>query len=300
MPDQILDPTEPAPTGAVNGAPSAGEGGTAAVGDGTASGRSVRVRADLVIPVSVAGHLALSVAVAGHLEPVETLQVTDAVSRPVARHVIDLERGLRLHVLDAPEGDVTVAYEAEVALAEVEDEPVSEGDRFTYVLPSRYCPSDRVEGFAATEFGWVEGDAARALRIVEWVSSRTTYESGTTTATDDALTPLLTGAGVCRDYAHLVVMLCRAVGMPARYVSVYAPGLSPMDAHAVDGVWRVFDATRLAPRASMVRIGTGRDAADVAILSGLGGVSGAPTFEVTATVSPVLPVEDRGALVSLA
>lgn len=173
------------------------------------------------------------------------------------------------------------------------------------MLPSRYCPSDRVEGFAATEFGWVEGDAARALRIVEWVSSRTTYESGTTTAADDALTPLLTGAGVCRDDAHLVVMLCRAVGMPARYVSVYAPGLSPMDAHAVvevavDGVWRVFDATRLAPRASMVRIGTGRDAADVAILSRLGGVSGAPTFEVTATVSPVLPVEDLGALVSLA
>ncbi len=69
---------------------------------------------------------------------------------------------------------------------------------------------------------------------------------------------------------------------------------------AVDGVWRVFDATRLAPRASMVRIGTGRDAADVAILSGLGGVSGAPRFEVAATASRVLPVEDLEALVSLA
>ena len=109
---------------------------------------------------------------------------------------------------------------------------------------------------------------------------------------------------MCRDYAHLVVALARAVGMPARYVSVYAPGLSPMDAHAVveigvDGRWFVFDATRLAPRRSMVRIGTGRDAADVAILSSLGGVSGPTYFEVTATASPVLPDEDPDDLVTL-
>ena len=65
-------------------------------------------------------------------------------------------------------------------------------------------------------------------------------------------------------------------------------------------MWQVFDATRLAPRASMVRIGTGRDAADIAILTGLGGASGPPWFEVTATSSPVLPGEDPDALVALA
>ena len=116
--------------------------------------------------------------------------------------------------------------------------------------------------------------------------------------------PLGTGQGVCRDYAHLVVTMCRALGMPARYVSVYAPGLSPMDAHAVveiavDGVWRVFDATRLAPRASMVRIGTGRDAADIAILTALGGSSGA-RGSGAGDVGPALPVEDLDALVVLA
>ena len=219
--------------------------------------------------------------------------------------MLALDRGTRLHVLDCPEGDVTVSYEATVVLAPAAAEPVAEADAFTYVLPSRYCPSDRLEGLAGTEFGSVAGDAERARAIVAWVHDRLSYESGTTTSTDDALTPLLSGRGVCRDYAHLVVALARAVGMPARYVSVYAPGLSPMDAHAVaeiavDGAWQVFDATRLAPRASMVRIGTGRDAADVAILTGLGGSSGAPWFEVTATSCAGPAGEDPDVLAVLA
>ena len=139
---------------------------------------------------------------------------------------------------------------------------------------------------------------------MSWVNERLFYLPGSTTAADDALVPLGTGQGVCRDYAHLVVTLCRALGMPARYVSVYAPGLSPMDAHAVaevavDGVWRVFDATRLAPRTSMVRIGTGRDAADTAILTAMGGASRPATFTVLATSDPDLPVEDVDALVAL-
>ena len=272
---------------------------------GTASAESASVRALLVIPVEVAGPLAVSVAVSDHLERTETLTVTTADGREVDHHVLRLDRGTRLHVLDCPEGDVRVSYEATAELTSPAAEQVSESDAFTYVLPSRYCPSDRLEGFAGTEFGTVAGDAERARAIVAWVHDRLSYEPGTTTSTDDALAPLLSGRGVCRDYAHLVVALARAVGMPARYVSVYAPGLSPMDAHAVaeiavDGAWHVFDATRLAPRASLVRIGTGRDAADVAILTGLGGSSGAPWFEVTATSWPVLPGEDPDALVVLA
>ena len=277
---------------------------TTTVGGTTASAESASVRTVLVIPVEVAGPLAVSVAVAGHLDRTEALTVTAADGAAVDHHILAFDRGTRLHVLDCPEGEVTVTYETTVALGTPATEPVSETDAFTYVLPSRYCPSDRLEGFAGTEFGTIAGDAQRARAIVAWVHARLAYEPGTTTSTDDALAPLLSGRGVCRDYAHLVVTLARAVGMPARYVSVYAPGLSPMDAHAVveiavDGVWQVFDATRLAPRASMVRIGTGRDAADVAILSGLGGASGAARFDVTATSSPVLPDEDPDALVVL-
>ena len=273
-------------------------------GAATASAESATVTALLDIPVDVAGRLAVSVAVAGHLATTEALTVTASDGTVVDHHVIELDRGTRLHVLDAPEGHVTVAYEARVGLATGAAERVSEVDAFHYRLPSRYCPSDRLEGFAATEFGTVVEDADRARHIVAWVHDRLSYQPGTTTASDDALAPLLTGQGVCRDYAHLVATLARAVGMPARYVSVYAPGLSPMDAHAVveiavDGAWHVFDATRLAPRASMVRIGTGRDAADVAILSGLGGASSAARFDVTATAWPGLPVEDPDALVVL-
>src|SRR5690606_9649604 len=80
------------------------------------------------------------------------------------------------------------------------------------------------------------------------------------------------GAGVCRDFAHVVAALLRAHDLPARLVSVYAPGLRPRDFHAVveahvAGRWLVVDATRLAPRAGLVRIATGRDAADTAFLT---------------------------------
>ncbi|WP_407819008.1 transglutaminase-like domain-containing protein, partial [Staphylococcus aureus] len=89
--------------------------------------------------------------------------------------------------------------------------------------------------------------------------------------TDSAVDTLLAGAGVCRDYSHLTISLLRAVGIPARLVAVYAPGCDPMDFHAVveaniDHVWRVVDATQLAPRSNLVRISTGRDAADTAFL----------------------------------
>ena len=265
---------------------------------------SAQVRTLLVIPVEAAGRLAVSVAVADLGASTETVTLTASDGSAVPHHEVTLDRGMRLHVIDAPQSEVTLTYEATIALASAEPEEVSDADAFTYVLPSRYCPSDRLTGLASTEFGAIATDADRSRRIVSWVHERLSYEPGTTTSTDDALTPLLGGLGVCRDYAHLVVALARAVGMPARYVSVYAPGLSPMDAHAVveiavDGQWFVFDATRLAPRRSMVRIGTGRDAADVAILSSLGGVSGPTWFEVTATASPVLPDEDPEELVAL-
>ena len=95
--------------------------------------------------------------------------------------------------------------------------------------------------------------------------------AGSSDPINGAVDSLLAGAGVCRDFAHLVVALLRAVNVPARVVSVYAPGLYPMDSHAVaeafvEGQWRVVDGTLLAPRQSLVRIATGRDAADIAFL----------------------------------
>jgi transglutaminase-like putative cysteine protease len=110
--------------------------------------------------------------------------------------------------------------------------------------------------------------------------------------------------GVCRDYAHLAVALLRALEIPARLAAVYAPGLDPMDFHAVaeagiDGAWYVVDATLLAPRRSLVRIATGRDAADTSFLSSYGGPVTLEAMSVTATVAGDLPTEDVEALTQL-
>ena len=109
---------------------------------------------------------------------------------------------------------------------------------------------------------------------------------------------------MCRDYAHLVVALLRAVNVLARLVSVYAPGLYPMDFHAVaeafvDGRWRVVDAILLAPRQTLVRITTGRDAADTAFLDNHKGAITLNNMEVTALVDGNLPQDQVDELVSL-
>ncbi len=263
----------------------------------------VTVHVDLTLPVEQAGRLLVSLGVAQHLGADEVLEVVGARGR-VEPRVVTTAHGTRLHLLDVPEGDLAVTYDVTAHRSADVVHEVTDADRFTYLLPSRYCPSDLVAGFAAAELaGGDEADVAR--RVIAWIHGRTAYVPGSTGATDDALTPLHTASGVCRDFAHLGVTLCRSLGLPARYVSVYAPGLDPMDAHAVvevavDGVWRVFDPTRLAPRASMVRIGTGRDAADVAVSTPLGAVLGAPSFEVTATAQPGLPDDDPDELVTLA
>jgi transglutaminase-like putative cysteine protease len=137
----------------------------------------------------------------------------------------------------------------------------------------------------------------------DWVAEELSYVSGSSRFTDGAVDTLLARRGVCRDYAHLLIALLRARDIPARLASVYAPGLSPMDFHAVveawvDGTWHLLDATGLAPRASMLRIATGRDATDTAFVSTVGGSLQLTRLTVTATVD-ALPVEraaDRASL----
>jgi len=142
----------------------------------------------------------------------------------------------------------------------------------------------------------------RAIR--DWVHDHLRYEAGSSGPSTDAADTLLDGRGVCRDYAHLVATLCRALNIPARVAAVYAPGLSPMDFHlvvetALDGVWRVWDATRLAPRPTLIRIATGRDAADTALATILSGQVTMPQLMITAVAPGDLPFDDHDALVTL-
>ena len=143
-----------------------------------------------------------------------------------------------------------------------------------YLLPSRYCESDRLEGFVEQEFGGLAaGPLASALSA--WVSDHLSYASGTTSGTTTALMTFAERRGVCRDYAHLLVALARAGGIPARCVSAYAPGVDPPDFHAVaelwiGGGWHLVDATRMASCADLARVAVGRDATDIAFMTVFG------------------------------
>jgi transglutaminase-like putative cysteine protease len=208
--------------------------------------------------------------------------------------------GGRLHLLRCEAGTLEVSYEATPPerAAPTAPEPL---DATTYLRPSRYAEADRLLAVARAELD-AEADPAELVRqVVELVGRRLAYVTGSSSGTDGAVDTLLAGVGVCRDYAHLTIGLLRARDVPARLVSVYAPGLSPMDFHAVvevlvDGSWSVVDATLLAPRSSLVRIATGRDAADTAFLSSYGGGVRFDAMQVSAVVDGELPRDDVGEL----
>lgn len=202
--------------------------------------------------------------------------------------------GTRLHRVEADGGRVAVRYEAE-ATGQAAPAPFDPVELVTYLRPSRYCESDALLPMATAEFA---GLAGKDLLdgVGSWVGDRLAYVPGASSPTDGALATLEAREGVCRDFAHLVVALLRALDVPARVVSVYAPGLVPMDFHAVaeawvaDG-WHVVDATTLAPRSTLLRIATGRDAADTAFLTSHGGTVSLDAMEVMATAD-ALPDDD--------
>ncbi|MEP9361434.1 transglutaminase family protein [Nocardioides sp. CN2-186] len=208
----------------------------------------------------------------------------------------------RLHLVTLPPGDCRVTYEAQVRGTAEIPEP-SLADLSLYRRPSRYIESDTFGGFAYSEFGGVhEGQLLEA--VSSWVGTRLIYVPGSSGPTDGATDTLLGGAGVCRDYAHLVIALLRALRVPARLAGVYAPGCDPMDFHAVveayvAGGWYVVDATALAPRSSLVRIATGRDAADTAFMTTVSGGADLTWSQVTAVADDGLPNDDLDQLVAL-
>lgn len=203
---------------------------------------------------------------------------------PVER--LQTPRGL-LHRVRAPAGPLRVRYSASgdhnpsVLTAEGIDE-VSSADLpahvLEYVYPSRYCESDLLINTAHDAFGTLDRGYRRVVAICRWIHQRLTYESGSSGSSTSASQTLAEGRGVCRDYAHVGIALCRALNIPARFVSAYAPGLKPPDFHAcfeayLGHRWWLFDPTFMVPRRGILRIGTGRDAADVSFATILGWVA---------------------------
>jgi transglutaminase-like putative cysteine protease len=250
----------------------------------------IDVAATLTMSTPAPATALLQIAVARPVD--ETLTVLTG-GRPAEVEEFEVD-GARVHRLTLAEGETTVAYTASVEGGGA-PRTVTPAEWAAALRPSRYCPSDQLEGFATTEFDRTMPRAELVTAVADWVHRRLVYTAGASRPVDTAVDTLLAGQGVCRDFAHLTVTLLRALEVPARLVAVYAPGLHPMDFHAVveadvDGTWCVVDATRLAPTSSLVRICSGRDAADTAFLTLFGGIARFDSMTVTATTADSLPM----------
>lgn len=188
------------------------------------------------------------------------------------------------------EGEFDVAYTATVRpqrllaeLSELERLPPHRlpGHAVKYLFDSRYCAADKFQSFVQAEFGGVNG-GARIVAMRDWIADNFSYQAGTSDATTGASDSFIQRCGICRDFAHVMIALARASAIPARYVACYDPGVDPPDFHAVaevflsdptipgGGAWHIVDATRMADPARTVKIGVGRDAADVSFMTSFG------------------------------
>ena len=140
-----------------------------------------------------------------------------------------------------------------------------------YLMPSRYCPSDKHENFVTTRFnGRTKGD--QILQMADWIYTNIKYAPGFSGSNSTATDTFISHRGVCRDFAHLLIAFARAADVPARMVSAYGLGIDPPDFHAVvevylEGRWHLVDATRLAPEQHLARIAVGRDATDISFMT---------------------------------
>ncbi|MDO9596950.1 MAG: transglutaminase family protein [Azoarcus sp.] len=207
-------------------------------------------------------------------------------------------RYLRLH---AQPGELLLSYSASVELTHhfadpstIPEVPVRNlpPEVMGYIYPSRYCQSDRLLKLAGNEFGHLWQGYSRVIAIRDWVKTHVAFTSNTSNSTTSAVDTLVEQVGVCRDFAHLMIALCRAVNIPARFATGtdYGadPVLGPPDFHAYVEVylgnrWYIFDPSGTAIPMGLVRFGTGRDAADVAFASIFGNViSGPPVIHAVA------------------
>lgn len=197
---------------------------------------------------------------------------------------IDPNRLLRFEI-DKP-GAIKLTYNATVDnyceindFSQVSETPVSRMDAaiLPYLAPSRYCQSDKLYRLANNLFGHIKNPFEKVTALTTWINKNVQYLSGSTNAQTSAFDTVTEQSGVCRDFAHLGIALCRALTIPARYFTGYAYQLNPADFHAcfeayLGNHWVLFDATGLVPLNGLVKIAAGRDAADTALANIFGDV----------------------------
>ena len=226
----------------------------------------------------------------------ESLSLSQALTPNLYTDPVTHTRYLRLKAFAGP---LTLRYDATVDINHYTAQPSQlrevavadlPGPVLPYIYPSRYCQSDRLHRLAVKEFGHLWHGYSRVQAIRDWVLNRVTFQSNSSTGNTTAVDTLVEQVGVCRDFTHLMIALCRAVNIPARFTTGIDygadPALGPTDFHAYVEVylgdrWYIFDASGVAIPMGLVRFGTGRDAADSAFATMFGGVRGsAPVIQI--------------------
>ena len=206
--------------------------------------------------------------------------------------------------LTAPEGKFSICSSAFTMTSEIID--VAYGAPFIeiqnlpdytipYLLPSRYCESDRCGSLAMDITSNVEDGYDQVATILEWVRSMVKYAPGSSSMSLSAMEVKEQGYGVCRDLAHLCISLCRSLSIPARMVVGFLDKLEPMDLHAwfeayVGDRWYTFDPTLPEPRGGRVIVAYGRDASDVAVYTKFGPPVNFSSMDVVVNVLDESPV----------
>ncbi len=212
--------------------------------------------------------------------------------QPVVPTMVEADpaTGNRIAAFHGQVGTMRATYSALVHLAHdirnpediVAESPASLPVRtLRFLYPSRYCQADLVMQAAWDQFGRMPRGYGQIAAVRDWVESGVRFAPGVSSSCTSVLDTLRDRAGVCRDFAHVMITYCRALNYPARFVTGVdygaAPEMGPPDFHAyvevfVGGAWFVFDPTGISPVTGLIRIGTGRDAADVSFATIFGPV----------------------------
>ena len=247
-------------------------------------GHLVRISIQIHLQYAVVEPASLLLQIEAAQDETQTIEDSSLnVTTPVTWNVISGDDGVGQRRWGIIDGLFECSYHAcvrverpETPLSTLKASPIASlpGDVTPYLMPSRYCHPEAFFAFVPMQFGDASGGDLVA-QMANWIENSFTYDNAASTGATTATDSFHAMAGVCRDYAHVLIAMARSVGIPARMASVYAPGVTPPDFHAVaevylDGAWHLVDPTGMAQPSAMVRVGVGRDAAEVSFMTSYG------------------------------
>jgi len=267
------------------------------------AGKRVRLRYSIDLDYDVSGPSEFLLNVHAARTPLQQVIEESFSLTPEGMIVLDEDSatGNRIASFDARSGLLRVRYSALVEIAHrfvdpsviVPETPATlPASSLHFLYPSRYCQVDLIQQQAWDRFGSLSRGYGQVCAVRDWVRENLVFRVGASGPATSVLETLRDGAGVCRDFAHAMIAFCRALNYPTRFVTGVDygadPALGPPDFHAyveafVGGDWYLFDPTGISPITGLVRIGTGRDAADVSFATIFGPVrTGMPRVEFSA------------------